>query len=146
MTELPALSVPFVLAATEHGPLILSHIDFHVPESGPPIGVGMQLLTNGRYDSIEAGLIKSLLSLRRDRLTEKRRLLALDCGANIGVMTVEMARHMRDWGIVIAFEAQERLFYALCGNIALANLFNAKAQHCALGAATGKTRVPFLNY
>ncbi|WP_234284370.1 class I SAM-dependent methyltransferase [Campylobacter novaezeelandiae] len=35
-------------------------------------------------------------------------------------------------GGVLAFEAQERLFYALAGNIAINNCFNAKAIHACL--------------
>lgn len=36
-------------------------------------------------------------------------------------------------GGVLAFEAQERLFYALAGNIAINNCFNARAIHAAIG-------------
>lgn len=36
-------------------------------------------------------------------------------------------------GGVLAFEAQERLFYALAGNIAINNCFNAQAIHACLG-------------
>lgn len=38
-------------------------------------------------------------------------------------------------GRVIAFEAQEYIYYALCGNIALNNCFNVKAIFGALGNA-----------
>ena len=47
-------------------------------------------------------------------------------GANIGVHTVEWARHMYGWGNVIAIEAQERLYYSLCGNISLNNCLNVR--------------------
>jgi FkbM family methyltransferase len=47
---------------------------------------------------------------------------------------------------VVAFEAQERIFYALAGNIALNNCFNAKAVWAAVGASTGEIGVPVPNY
>ena len=34
-------------------------------------------------------------------------VMAIDCGANVGVHTLEWSRLMYGWGEVIAFEAQE---------------------------------------
>jgi FkbM family methyltransferase len=51
--------------------------------------------------------------------------VAIDCGANIGTHTIEWAKKMTGWGAVIGIEAQERIFYALAGNIAINNCFNA---------------------
>lgn len=56
---------------------------------------------------------------------------------------------MTGWGNVIAFEAQERIFYALAGNIAINNCFNAKAFHAALGNPTlsqNTINIPFIDY
>jgi FkbM family methyltransferase len=53
---------------------------------------------------------------------------------------------MHGWGEVFAFEAQERIYYALAGNIALNNCFNARAFWSAIGAAGGTIRVPVPNY
>ena len=72
--------------------------------------------------------------------------MALDCGANIGVHTLEWAKHMHGWGRVMAFEAQERIFYALAGNIALNNCFNAQALWAAVGETVGDIGVPVPNY
>lgn len=69
-------------------------------------------------------------------------VFALDCGANIGAHVAEWARHMHGWGEAIAFEAQERIFYALAGNIAMNNCFNARAVWSAIGAADGTIRMP----
>jgi FkbM family methyltransferase len=44
--------------------------------------------------------------------------VAVDVGANVGAFTVLWGRHMMGWGSVHAFECQERIFYALAGNIA----------------------------
>jgi FkbM family methyltransferase len=69
-----------------------------------------------------------------------------DCGANIGVHTVEWAKHMSGWGEVIAFEPQEPLYYALAGNIALNNCFNARAIQAAVGSQLGTMKIPRVNY
>jgi FkbM family methyltransferase len=53
---------------------------------------------------------------------------------------------MAGWGRVIAFEPQERLFYALAGNIALNNCSNARASCAALGNEDTHIPVPQLNY
>jgi FkbM family methyltransferase len=73
-------------------------------------------------------------------------VVALDCGANIGVHTIEWAKHMHGWGTVTAFEAQEKIYYALAGNIAMNNCFNARAVWTAIGASDGTIRVPVPDY
>ncbi len=73
-------------------------------------------------------------------------MVALDCGANIGVHTIEWANLMTGWGEVIAFEAQEKIFYALAGNIILNNCLNASAKHLALGSSNGKITIPEPDY
>lgn len=133
----------FVLASTDHGAMIVNRNDWNkVPEGF--YGVGFQLLNTGAYERSEIDLIRQILFDRRRQAGDG--IIALDCGANIGVHTVEMANYMTGWGEVIAFEAQERLFYALCGNIALANLFNANAILAAVGAEAGAIPVPQPDY
>ena len=53
---------------------------------------------------------------------------------------------MRGWGSVTAIEAQERIFYALAGNIAINNCFNARALNAAVSSACGTMRMPVLDY
>jgi FkbM family methyltransferase len=72
--------------------------------------------------------------------------VAVDCGANIGVQTVEWAKHMTSWGVVVAIEAQERIYYALAGNLAINNCFNARAIHAAVTSAPGSMKIPNPNY
>ncbi len=45
-----------------------------------------------------------------------------------------------------SIEAQERIFYALAGNISLNNCFNARAIHAAVGADSGTIRIPTPDY
>jgi FkbM family methyltransferase len=59
---------------------------------------------------------------------------------------VEWARRMTGWGTVIGIEAQERLYYALAGNVALNNCLNAKVLHAAVGGEVGIIDIPSPNY
>lgn len=136
--------IPFVLAASNHGPMIVNRLDFHQLPNGATYGVGHQILTRGAYDPGEIDEVLEILAKRHQNLGSG--VVALDCGANIGVHTVEMARYMRNWGQVIAIEAQERLYYALCGNIALGNLFNASAILGAVSSTEGWLDIPKPNY
>jgi FkbM family methyltransferase len=53
---------------------------------------------------------------------------------------------MTGWGSVIAIEAQERIYYALAGNIAINNCFNALAVNAAVSSESGTMQVPNPNY
>jgi FkbM family methyltransferase len=136
--------IAFVTAATDHGTLIVNRFDQHIVDTRAAYGVGYQLLDRASYDPSEVNLVLSLLDLRRQQYGDG--IVAIDCGANIGVHTVEWARHMTGWGVVLAFEAQERIYYALAGNLALNNLFNARAIHAAVTAQPGMMKIPSPNY
>lgn len=132
--------ISFVLGATAHAPMIFSRLDYR--QDG--CGVGAQLMENGAYDPIEVQQLSRVL-------LEKRRLcgdgvVAVDCGANVGVHTVEWGRLMYQWGSVLSFEAQERLYYALAGNVALNNLFNVKAVYAAIGNKKGEWKISCPDY
>ena len=73
-------------------------------------------------------------------------VVAVDGGANIGVHTIEWATAMTGWGSVIAIEAQERIYYALAGNIAINNCFNAIAMHAAISSEPGIMQIPTPDY
>jgi FkbM family methyltransferase len=135
--------LPFVLAASDHGPMIVSWLDrIETPDGA--CGVGAQILHCGVYESVEVNSVLELLTVRRQHFGD--RVLAIDCGANIGVHTIEWAKRMTGWGSVLAIEAQERIFYALAGNIALNNCFNATAVNAAVGATCGAMMIPQPDY
>lgn len=134
----------FVLAATDHGPLIVNRFDYKPLGENDGIGVGYNLLLQSSYDPHEVRVGAAMLDLARN--FRGNGVVAVDCGANLGVMAVEWARAMTGWGRVLAFEAQERIFYALAGNLALNNCFNAQARHAAVGAHCGTMRVPVPDY
>ncbi len=136
---------PFVLANSRHGTLILSHLD-HSPagDNLRMAGVGLRLLLTGSLDENEVATGRTLLDWRR--VAHGDGCLAIDCGANIGVMTIEWAKHMQEWGNVLAFEMQRRVFYACAGNIAIHNCFNADVRWAAVGKLDGEVDAPVLDY
>ncbi|OAM27267.1 hypothetical protein A7Q01_01030 [Eikenella sp. NML96-A-049] len=123
--------LPFVLTSTNTGTMIVNHQDYAYDQQGNCYGVGYQYLSQGSFDPSEIELVLNLLNLRKNYHGEG--VVALDCGANIGAHTIAWGIEMTGWGNVISFEAQERIYYALAGNIALNNCFNVKAIHAALG-------------
>lgn len=137
-------AAPFALLATGHGSFIVSRNDFQMTGENSGVGVGWQLFSSNQFDAEEVDLALGLLELRRSRFGDG--VMALDGGANIGIHTVEWANRMTGWGRVFAIEAQERLYYALAGNIALNNCFNASAMHAALGARSGAILMPVPDY
>jgi len=73
--------------------------------------------------------------------------VAVDAGANIGLVGIPIAQALRaKRGTVMAFEAQRMMFYALCGGAALNDLENLKAFNQAVGARAGRIRVPVPDY
>lgn len=140
----PHRPLAFVLAATEHGTMIVNRFDRRMSTPTEGIGVGFQLLERAAYDPSDVQMLLQLLDLRRHHYGEGA--VAIDCGANIGVHTVEWAKHMTGWGVVLAFEAQERIYYALAGNITINNCFNARAIHAAVASQSGTMKMPTPNY
>lgn len=142
----PARPAPFVLVASGHGSMIANVNDFRpaTPTQSSIVGVGQHLIRHSLFDPGEVDVFLQLLNLRRRYFGDG--VVALDCGANIGVHTIEWARHMTGWGEVTALEAQERIYYALAGNIALNNCFNATAVHAAVGGEMGDILLPSLDY
>lgn len=133
----------FVLASSNHGTMIVNRLDYRMMGDGG-IGVGYQLLERGCFDPVEVELVVQLLEQRRRYHGDGA--IAIDCGANIGVHTIEWATAMTGWGSVIAIEAQERIYYALAGNIAINNAFNAIAMHAAVSSESGVMKIPQPDY
>lgn len=140
----PPRPIAFVLAASNHGSMIVNRNDYRMIDAQQGYGVGFQILSHSCFDPDEIRFALALLDCRRKFYGDG--VVAVDGGANIGVHTIEWSRHMHGWGEVTAFEAQETVFYALAGNIALNNCLNARARHAALGASIGDLDIPKPNY
>ena len=134
----------FVLVSTNHGTMIVNRLDYHMISATGGHGVGLQLLEKGCFDPSEINLAINMLGWRRKHYGDG--VVAVDCGANIGVHTIEWATMMTGWGSVISIEAQERIYYALAGNIAINNCFNAVAVHGAVSSESGVMQIPSPNY
>ena len=139
----PLRPLAFVLAASNHGTMIVNRNDYQMTSPDAGYGVGFQILNQSSFDPAEVCLVLDLLDSRRRHFGD--RVVAIDGGANIGVHTIEWARHMYGWGQVRSFEAQELVFYALAGNIALNNCFNTYARNAALGQTCGELSIPQAN-
>lgn len=102
--------IAFIIASTNHGSMLVNRHDYRLTQNGGGYGVGFQLLSTSAFDPKEINFAVQLLLSRRQNFGDG--VVAIDCGANIGVHTIEWAKAMHGWGEVIAFEAQERIYYA----------------------------------
>lgn len=134
----------FVLAATDHGSMIVNRLDYGVTDGKPGYGVCFEILEDSSYADNESDVVCTLLKLRQKH--HGKGVWAVDCGAHIGAHSIRWAVSMTGWGQLVAIEAQERLFYALCGNIALNNCGNAHAMHAAVSSEPGVLHMPLLDY
>jgi FkbM family methyltransferase len=124
--------------------MIVNRNDRHMVDASRGYGVGFQILETSSFDKVEVDFVLALLACRRKHFGDG--VVAIDGGANIGVHTVEWARHMHGRGKVTSFEPQEFVFYALAGNVALNNCLNARVKLAALGGHCGELAVPMPNY
>lgn len=134
----------FVMASSSHGTMIVNRFDYRMVAPDRGYGVGFQILNAAAFDPGEVKIALELLALRRKHHGDG--VIAIDCGANIGVHTIEWASAMTGWGSVIAIEAQERIYYALAGNIAINNCFNALAVNAAVSSESGTLQIPNPDY
>jgi len=140
--------IAFVLVSTNHGMMIVNKHDYrdYKNDDGKNVrnGIGHQLLETSSYEAGEIDFAIGLLIARRRYYGDG--MVVIDCGANIGVLSIEWARFMTGWGKVISFEAQAKLFYALAGNIVLNNCLNIDAFHAAVGNKVGTMKIPEPDY
>jgi FkbM family methyltransferase len=139
--------IAFVLVSTNHGTMIVNKNDYRdstIDGKNIRNGVGHQLLTTSSYEEHELEFAIGLIIARRAHHGDG--VVVIDCGANIGILSIEWARFMTGWGRVISFEAQAKIFYALAGNIVLNNCLNIDAFHAAIGNKVGTMAVPEPNY
>jgi len=116
--------IGFILAATDHGPLIVNRFDHHTGQDGRGFGVGFKILNEPAHEAGEISIAALILESRRRRFGDG--VVVVDCRANMGIHTVSCATQMTGWGFVIAIEVQEQIYYALTGNLAINNCFNVR--------------------
>jgi FkbM family methyltransferase len=94
--------------------------------------VGRALDLYGEYGEIEARTLAQLVTPGQT---------VVEVGANMGAHTVHLGRLVGPAGRVVAFEPQRAMFYLLCANLALNDLFHVAAYRIALGDAPGQAPV-----
>jgi FkbM family methyltransferase len=127
VSDLPALAEPYL------GPnrvTVGKHGIFTYAAEDTVIGRALEL-----YGEFGENEIELLLQLVKPGQT------AVDVGANIGTVTVPLAKRVGRLGTVIAIEPQRRVFTLLCANIALNGLMNVRPIFAAAGAAQGTARI-----
>lgn len=70
---------------------------------------------------------------------------ALDIGANIGTVTLPMAKRVGSQGRVVALDPQRLIFQTLCANIAINGMTNVIALPLAVASAGGSLAIPALD-
>ena len=99
--------------------------------------IGRSLELYGEWSEGEVELFRQIL---------KPGDFAIDVGANIGVHTLFMARHVGPKGFILAMEPQRIVYQTLCANMALNSVPNVMCLPDAAGAREGFVKVPPLDY
>lgn len=99
--------------------------------------VGRSLELYGEYSEGEVALFRQLVPSGGT---------VVEVGANIGSLTVPLARMAGPLGRVVAFEPQGVVFNVLCGNLALNGLANTTPIRAAAGSGSGQVQIPVLGY
>ena len=87
----------------------------------------------------EANQVNLLVSLTNFLLTRQRNIIVYDVGANLGTHTLAIAKASPSRVQVRAFEVQSKVFYMLCGTVAINGLGNVHCHHLAVGGHNDKT-------
>lgn len=95
--------------------------------------VGHCLGRYGEYSPEEARLLCSLVPEGG---------CVLEAGANIGAITVPLAKKLGPSGMLVAIEPQRMSFMVLCANLMLNGLDNVRALNAAIGIEAGMATIP----
>lgn len=98
--------------------------------------IGRSLELYGEYSDLETELLRSLLR-EGDWFVE--------AGANIGALTVPLARKVGPGGAGFVFEPQRLNHQMLCANLALNGLTHVQARQAGLGAEQGVMSAALVN-
>ena len=99
--------------------------------------IGKSLQDYGEYSEEEVDLFKGIL---------KPGNIAIDLGANMGALTIPLAKIVGPKGMVFAYEPQRIPYYTLCANVAINNLENVYCFQNAVGNRDGRVEIPELNF
>lgn len=117
----------FVVAPTKYGPMIINPLDKYI---------GHALAKYGQYSDLEVTTLTGLVPEGG---------VAFDIGANLGVMALALAKKVGPTGTIMAVEPQRLIYNALCGTMALNDIFHCHCVLGAVGAEAGTVYVPTLH-
>lgn len=101
------------------------------------IYVGRALLRYGEYSELEFELLRQLCRAGQN---------VAEVGANVGALTIPLARCVGDRGRVVAYEPQPAIFQNLCANVAVNSLTNVDCINAGIGNANGSIRLARIDY
>lgn len=116
------------LVQTRDGVLLAPRYDMYV---------GPSLETYGEYSRDERTLLDGLLYPGA---------VVVQAGANVGALTIPIARRIGPTGRMIAFEPQRVMFRALIANLALTDAWHVEAIAAAVGREEGVVSFPPIDY
>jgi len=118
-----------IIKDSRYGPIIFPNKDKYIGKSFDLYGEFSYHEVNFLKDLIEPGDV------------------FIDCGANIGGITIPLAQKIGSGGYVVAFEPQQYIYHILCGNVAVNNLSNTAVFQRLASNVSGEVRgIPVLNY
>ena len=100
------------------------------------IYMGRSILNYGEFSEAEWLLLDQIL---------QPGMTVIEAGANMGTLTVPIAKKIGNTGLVYAFEPQIAIFQQLCANLALNDLLNVQAFNAGCGAQSEWLSIARLN-
>jgi len=116
--------VIYARGACRHGEMVWLARDTHV---------GRALSMYGEFSEIEVEVLCQLAPVGG---------VVIEAGANIGALTVPLAKKVGRGGVVIALEPQRLAFQVLCANLVLNEIVNVYALQAAAGEKQGWIAAP----
>ncbi|MEX0808883.1 MAG: FkbM family methyltransferase [Dongiaceae bacterium] len=124
----PGIGDPtLVLTPTRHGIYLCNRFDI----------LGFALIEHGEWAEPEVAVVTALL---------RPGDVVVECGANIGTLTIPMAHAVAPGGTVHAFEAQPYFARLLDANLALNGIADVAMRNVVIGRASGMVRLPPVKY
>ncbi|MEX1107271.1 MAG: FkbM family methyltransferase [Dongiaceae bacterium] len=99
--------------------------------------LGFALIEHGEWAEPEVAVVTALL---------RPGDVVIECGANIGTLTIPMARAVAPGGAVHAFEVQPYFARLLDANLALNGMADVVMRNVAVGRVSGTIRLPPVTY
>lgn len=115
-----------VIAKSKFGPIIVSTNDQFIGDS---------IIKTGTWAAHDQALIGEILV---HILHTNAKAMVYDVGANNGIHTLFLAKAFANAVTVRAFEAQQEIFYMLCGTVAINNLRNVICHFNAVSRRSGE--------